>query len=156
VAGFSSLEALAFSSDEDLKGVVAMVDAYQKQVFAGWRSPSAAAFVEEAVAASAWCAAHLAELVAEGPVRFCGTGAAVYYDKEILPAAAKLGISTARLSRLTEVLHVSPSGIARAIGKELATRGVEGALLPYARLRANYMRPSQAEIKLIESGADKP
>ncbi|MBI3543573.1 MAG: tRNA (adenosine(37)-N6)-threonylcarbamoyltransferase complex dimerization subunit type 1 TsaB [Deltaproteobacteria bacterium] len=128
VVAFSSLRATALSL-EAADDVVAIVNAYQGQVFAGW-TDEAGTWREDALTADAWAGEH-GRSVSER--RFCGNGAKPFWKAfEGLPGA-----------RLTDLVHVTPDGIARAVK--------DGKRLTYRELSANYLRPSQAEAKLASA-----
>jgi len=108
---------------------VAIVNAYQAQVFAGW-TDEAGVWREAALTADAWAGEHAGSAAGR---RFCGNGAKLYWK----------AFETLAEARLTDVVHVSPEGVARAVE--------EGKQLSYRELSANYLRPSQAEAKLASA-----
>lgn len=128
--GFSSLSALAHSAG----ALVAMVNAYQGQVFVSWEDPAQ----EQAVVAESWCADNLASLIQKcSKVSFCGTGASLYW-----PVIERYAESIGRSGSIKNlnVDHILPSGILKSV------RGLKpGSLFD---LKPNYLRQSAAEIKL--------
>jgi tRNA threonylcarbamoyladenosine biosynthesis protein TsaB len=141
ILAFSSLRALALSAENES---IAMANAYQGQVFVGWSKDGL--WSEDAMEASTWCRQQFDQSSVKkdsaggvGALRFCGTGAKVYWSQiqSVLPNAV-----------LDAALYATPKGIAAAAVEVLKTKGKEAAFAPYAQLSANYLRPSQAEIKL--------
>lgn len=128
---FSSLRATALSAGP--RPVVAMINAYQGQVFVGWNDAGSGAWREDAMPAAAWCDKHAS---GSGQLVVCGNGAKLFWPE----IEKKLG-ERARL--VAEVLYPEAKGILSAALENT------NAATDYARLSANYMRPSQAEIKLI-------
>lgn len=122
---FSSLRAMALSVGEGA-AVVAMVNAYQGQVFFGWTAPDGS-WHEDALSVRTWLERHGHEL--RSGTLFCGSGVKLY-GHEV----------TALGAVLSELDHITAEGIVRAI------KGSDAR--PYAELSANYLRPSQAEVKL--------
>lgn len=128
---FSSLKALALSADDHLDGLVAMANAYQGQVFIGWLDQNKT-WIEDVMSADVWCQQYGLQNTSE--IRFCGNGAVVYR------AAIEAALAGRSFEISESTLYCSSIGVSRAI------LGV--APISYAQLHANYMRPSQAEIKL--------
>lgn len=126
---FSSLRALALSADPGgTEEAVALVEAYQGQVFAGWRDAKGDAWQEDAVTVADW----LARARPEEGCLFCGSGARKgWTELSSLPGA-----------KLSPVEHVTAQGIARLLASST------GGPVSYQNLTANYLRPSQAEAKL--------
>ena len=141
VLGVSSLRALVLSAGEQ-PTIVAMTNAYQGQVFAGWFDASGQ-WKEDALGAAQWLVEH-GKARAAGGLSFCGTGAALYWPA-LSAEASRLGLAADALKLIDGVQHVSPEGLGRLVALELKRN--PGALRPYAQLQANYLRPSQAEIK---------
>lgn len=132
---FSSLRATVLSVLNPGCDVVALVNAYQGQVFAGWTMPNGE-WREDVLSAADWRKLHFEEVRnnAQGrTIRFCGTGAKLYW------AAVEEGEGT----ELTSVAYLNADGIARAC--------VDQPAVSYAKLIANYLRSSQAEFKLASS-----
>jgi len=131
---FSSIRALVLSEkDAD----VAMANAYQGQVFAGWTGSASGQWQEDALTASDWCQRFGG---GRRNLAFCGSGARVYWAK----IAAVL-----ENPRLLDAIHVNPEGIFRAVREKLSHRN-GSPFVRYDRLQANYMRPSAAEIKFAK------
>ncbi len=127
VLPFSSLRATACSADAG-QNTVAVVNAYQGQVFVGWWQDGS--WVEDAMTAAVWRETVGAALSKNAPLIFSGSGAELYRaELEQLEGA-----------RFSGVTQVSPKGILGAL------EGV--AAMRYGELAANYLRPSQAEVKL--------
>ena len=127
VLPFSSLRATALALGEG-RNVVSVVNAYQGQVFVGWWAGGT--WHEDAMTAHTWCAQHGEALAKIGGLTFCGTGAELYRAEfEALPRA-----------------EFSSSAYVTALGMQRALKDVTA--VHYSKLVANYLRPSQAEVKL--------
>lgn len=133
IVPFSSLRALSLSGEAAHSRVV-MVNAYQGQVFIGRSSSSG--WEEDAAEPGAWCETHFSGSQRQSTIEFCGTGAKLYWES----IKSAMGEGWAVLCE--DLLYVRPDGIARAVSEK------ESAAVHYSRLGANYLRPSQAEIKL--------
>lgn len=127
---FSSLRATALSLADS---AMAMVNAYQGQVFVGWSDPLGH-WREEAFIPEKWCEQWLVA----SSVAICGSGVKVYAE-----ALLRTGNGLVRLH--PEVAYATPAGIMAAVLEN------QKNALRYDALAANYLRPSQAEIKLSSS-----
>lgn len=155
---FSSLEALTRSNIQSLfENTVALANAYQGQVFVGWNDgrASSAQFKEDVMSARDWCLSHLKNKAqTREKVSFCGNGSRVYWS-QIVTAAQELGLDAANQIELaSDIQYISADGILRTVDKKLKATAMDAALVRYSELSANYMRPSQAEIKLEASVAN--
>jgi tRNA threonylcarbamoyladenosine biosynthesis protein TsaB len=133
----SSLRALALSPEVATDAnVVAMANAYQAQVFVGWNESGS--WREDAMPPSVWCSSHGKTANLSESLVFCGNGAAVYWNEiEKTMGAAK---------RIDEPQFATPVGVARAVIEAVALS--PDRRVQYSGLHANYLRPSQAEMKL--------
>ncbi|MBI2604581.1 MAG: tRNA (adenosine(37)-N6)-threonylcarbamoyltransferase complex dimerization subunit type 1 TsaB [Deltaproteobacteria bacterium] len=145
VIPFSSLKALVFSAAERIDvGLAALVNAYQGLVFTGAiEAPfkGAAEWREQAIAAADFSRARFSANGAPREATLCGSGAHLYWSK-IEEIARETGVRAS----LSDVQWATPEGVARAVAEELG-RG-KPALKRYSEITANYLRASQAEIKL--------
>lgn len=144
---FSSLQALAFSGTSDPKKTVVFVNAYQGQVFVGWRDAAsyACGWRETAMSVTAWCAAYLGGAKAAGPLMICGSGVRLF-RQEIEKCG--MGTSCSGVTLNSDLVSISPEGLGRLVHEKIVKQGFSTAALRYPRIQANYLRPSQAELKL--------
>ena len=128
IIAFSSLRALRLSVAAVTDDVVAMANAYQGQVFVGWDQR------EEVMSAEEWCRSQVPSRDSKRIISFCGNGAKTFWSQ----------IKECRSGHLIEWAgpeFITPQGIALAVVEEKRQ-------LTYIQLQANYLRPSQAEMKL--------
>lgn len=131
VIAFSSLRALVLS--EVNLPAVALVNAYQGMVFAGWEAETG--WKEESLTVRQWCESYFESISRGRKVEFVGTGVKIF-ESDLRDIAQEKAILR------TDVLYASPVGVARAVieNKKAASH--------YTDLMANYIRASQAELKL--------
>lgn len=135
VLPFSSLRALAYSVDGSLNVTVAMANAYQGQVFAGWQGLDGN-WNEDVLPAAEWCSRFAKPMTLRNEIRFCGNGSTVY--RAAIEEAMRSISPNYKI--IDQTSYVAPSGVLRAIS--------EASVISYAELQANYVRLSEAEIKL--------
>ncbi|MEW6057158.1 MAG: tRNA (adenosine(37)-N6)-threonylcarbamoyltransferase complex dimerization subunit type 1 TsaB [Bdellovibrionota bacterium] len=153
---FSSLRALALSSKRAINesaSLVAMANAYQKQVFIGWEGQGvASSWTESVVEPAAWMRQHFSKtetLHQNNLMVFCGTGAGVYRAQlELEYEQLKQTRAMPPIEIEDSTLYCTGEGLRLVVNETVRSGGLEKSTKDYFNLHANYMRPSQAEIKL--------
>lgn len=135
IIGFSSLQALAYSTSNELGNTVSVVNAYQGQMFFGWGNWNEGFF-----SLSEWNEKY--GLNADNVKKdqkwvFCGTGAQAAIEAFSLVNYVK-----------SDVIQISAAGICKAVYAGSYRTN-------YRNLKANYMRPSQAEVNLFKKIASR-
>jgi hypothetical protein len=128
--------------NQNLQGVlpISLVNAYQGQVFAGWLKPidsAAFEFIQEVLSVDQF----LKNLKPDELQFFCGNGS---LQNKTLIEESSLGYKV-----LMDSEWITAQGVCRLLQDILSNEKFRLASeKDYLSLQANYMRPSQAEIKL--------